>query len=231
MLRRGRIIGRRETRETRPDEIVSMITGAGRFVGAADDRVQQVVRTASSISRSVTACSSCFWCSWPSCSYEIDVRDLPEHHQCTPTELGDRHIACGMTFAIILGGFDLSVGAVAHFQCRWRDADDRRRRAWHPVWDRRRTTRLSCRRSDERLADRLLGVDPFVATLGTMSVVRGLIYVATDATPRFGVPYSFTAAGLGHILSIPIPAIIFATVALLLGFVLHRLASGTTSTP
>ena len=28
VLRRGRIIGRRETRETRPDEIVSMITGA-----------------------------------------------------------------------------------------------------------------------------------------------------------------------------------------------------------
>ena len=28
VLRRGRIIGQRETRETQPDEIVSMITGA-----------------------------------------------------------------------------------------------------------------------------------------------------------------------------------------------------------
>ena len=28
VLRRGRMIGQRETRETRPDEIVSMITGA-----------------------------------------------------------------------------------------------------------------------------------------------------------------------------------------------------------
>ena len=30
-----------------------------------------------------------------------------------------------------------------------------------------------------------LGVNPFVATLGTMTVVRGLIYVATNASPRF----------------------------------------------
>ena len=71
-----------------------------------------------------------------------------------------------------------------------------------------------------------LGVNPFVATLGSMTVVRGLIYVATNASPRFGVPYSFTNLGLGYILGIPVPAILFVVVALLLGFVLHRTRFG-----
>src|SRR3954453_4403513 len=51
-----------------------------------------------------------------------------------------------------------------------------------------------------------LGVNPFVATLGAVAVVRGLIYVYTNASPRFGVPYSFTT-GLGYVAGIPIPAI------------------------
>ena len=136
-------------------------------------------------------------------------------------------IACGMTFAIILGGFDLSVGSVtalssvvgatlmidagsygipigiagAFFCCLLVGAIN----GWLIAY---------------------LGVNPFVATLGTMTVVRGLIYVATNASPRFGVPYSFTIVGLGYILSIPIPAIIFAIVAAVLGFVLHRTRFG-----
>ena len=32
-----------------------------------------------------------------------------------------------------------------------------------------------------------------------MTVVRGLIYVATNASPRFGVPYAFTSASDGHL--------------------------------
>ena len=34
VLRRGRMIGRRETKATRPDEIVSMITGAAALARA-----------------------------------------------------------------------------------------------------------------------------------------------------------------------------------------------------
>jgi len=136
-------------------------------------------------------------------------------------------IACGMTFAIILGGFDLSVGAVtalasvvganlmidagmlniptgivgALLACLFVGAIN----GWLIAY---------------------LGVNPFVATLGTMTIVRGLIYVATNATPRFGVPYSFTTLGLGYVAGIPIPAIIFAIVVALLGFVLHRTRFG-----
>jgi ribose/xylose/arabinose/galactoside ABC-type transport system permease subunit len=59
-----------------------------------------------------------------------------------------------------------------------------------------------------------------------MTVVRGLLYVATNASPRFGVPYSFTTLGLGYLLGIPIPAIFFAAIASLLGLVLHRTRFG-----
>src|SRR5580692_11112721 len=131
-------------------------------------------------------------------------------------------IACGMTFAIILGGFDLSVVSVtalasvvgstlmidlgtvgipigivgAFAACLIVGAAN----GWLIAW---------------------LGVNPFVATLGTMTVVRGLIYVATNASPRFGVPYEFTTIGLGRLFGVPIAALIFLVVALALGFLLH----------
>ena len=136
-------------------------------------------------------------------------------------------IACGMTFAIILGGFDLSVGSVtalasvvgatlmidlgtagialgivgAFAACLLVGVIN----GWLISW---------------------LGVNPFVATLGSMTVVRGLIYVATSASPRFGVPYSFTTLGMGRLFGVPNPALIFLAVALLLGFVLHRTRFG-----
>jgi ribose/xylose/arabinose/galactoside ABC-type transport system permease subunit len=136
-------------------------------------------------------------------------------------------IACGMTFAIILGGFDLSVGSVT---------------ALSSVVGATLMIDAGCFGIPIGIAGALLccllvgaangwliaylGVNPFVATLGTMTVVRGLIYVATNASPRFGVPYSFTIVGLGYIFSIPVPAIIFAIVAVVLGFVLHRTRFG-----
>ena len=72
-----------------------------------------------------------------------------------------------------------------------------------------------------------LGVNPFVATLGTMTVVRGLIYVAYQchAALRCALLLHDRGSRLRPA-GIPIPAIIFAIVALLLGFVLHRTRFG-----
>jgi ribose/xylose/arabinose/galactoside ABC-type transport system permease subunit len=136
-------------------------------------------------------------------------------------------IACGMTFAIILGGFDLSVGAVT---------------ALSSVVGASLMIDAGMLNIPIGIAGAViaclfvgvingsliayLGMNPFVATLGTMTIVRGVIYVATNATPRFGVPYSFTTLGLGYIAGIPIPAIIFAIVAALLGFILHKTRFG-----
>ena len=103
-------------------------------------------------------------------------------------------IACGMTFAIILGGFDLSVGAVA---------------ALSSVVGATLMIDMDVLSIPIGIAGALfacllvgavngwliayIGVNPFVSTLGTMTVVRGLIYVATNATPQAALGYELTA--------------------------------------
>ena len=136
-------------------------------------------------------------------------------------------IACGMTFAIILGGFDLSVGSVTALASV----------VGATVMIDLGTAGIVLGMAGALIACLLvgvtngwliswLGVNPFVATLGTMTVVRGLIYVATNASPRFGVPYSFTTLGLGRLFGVPNPALLFLAIALVLGFVLHRTRFG-----
>ena len=70
------------------------------------------------------------------------------------------------------------------------------------------------------------GINPFVATLGMATVVRGLIYVATNATPFFGVPKAITVVGLGYTGPLPNATWIFLVVALLLAFTLHQTRFG-----
>lgn len=136
-------------------------------------------------------------------------------------------IACGMTFAIILGGFDLSVGSTTALASvvgatLMIDVPG----FGIPLGIIAAFAACLVVGSVNGVLIAYIGVNPFVATLGTMTVVRGLIYVMTNASPRFGVPYGFTEVGLGYIAGVPIPAIIFGIVAALLGFVLHKTRFG-----
>ena len=229
VLRRGRMIGQRGTRETRPDEIVSMITGAaalgrsGLMIGpmrSSEKAARHIARRHGMLLVFLVVVASCSLAKSTFGTYQNIINVLQQN-----SVIGI--IACGMTFAIILGGFDLSVGAVAALSSvvgatLMIDAGA------HGIPIGIVGALLACLLvgATNGWLIAYLGVNPFVATLGAMTVVRGLIYVATNASPRFGVPYSFTTVGLGYILSIPIPAIIFAIVALLLGFVLHRTRFG-----
>ena len=128
-------------------------------------------------------------------------------------------IACAMTLAIVAGGSDLSVGAGA---------------ALASVVGARLMIEAGIPLGvvGALLAGLALGllngwliayvgVNPFVATLGTATVTRGLIYVATNATPFFGVPYGFTEVGLGRTGPLPNAAWIFLGVAAVLTVVLR----------
>ena len=44
-----------------------------------------------------------------------------------------------------------------------------------------------------------IGINPFVVTLGTQVLVTGILYVMTDAAPVYGVPDEFTVVGLGRL--------------------------------
>lgn len=77
------------------------------------------------------------------------------------------------------------------------------------------------------LAITKLGIAPFIATLGMMSIARGAAYVITDSLPVSGLPEGFYFIGGGTILDIiPVPVIITVLIAVLFGFILNKTAFG-----
>jgi ribose transport system permease protein len=72
----------------------------------------------------------------------------------------------------------------------------------------------------------LTGLAPFIATLGMMSVARGLALIATGATAVFGAPDDFRLLGQGQVGPVPIPVIALAVVAVLGHLVLTRTRLG-----
>ncbi|MDP9478683.1 MAG: ABC transporter permease [Actinomycetota bacterium] len=70
------------------------------------------------------------------------------------------------------------------------------------------------------------GLNPFIATLGMLTVARGLVFIATGAVAVFGAPQSFRLLGQGRIGPIPIPIIVILVVAVLGYIVLSRTKLG-----
>lgn len=124
-------------------------------------------------------------------------------------------VACGMLLMIITGGFDLSVGAVA---------------AMSSVVGAYLITHLPVMAIPLGVVGALvagalaglfngaliavLRINPFVATLGSQILLRGLLYIATDARPVYGMPAEFTVVGIGEIGPFPVATSLFALVAL-----------------
>lgn len=72
----------------------------------------------------------------------------------------------------------------------------------------------------------LLRVNPFIATLGTMIAVRGLVMTYTNAQPVVGTDLGFMWLGRGRLAGIPVPALLFLAAALLGYLFLAHLRSG-----
>ena len=135
-------------------------------------------------------------------------------------------IAIGMTLVIITAGIDLSVGSVA---------------ALSGVVGMVLMTKAGipvvpailggvfvggiCGLVNGLLVS-VAGLNPFIATLGMLSVARGLVYIPTNARAVFGAPDSFRLLGQGVIGSIPIPIIVVAVVAAIGYVVLSRTKLG-----
>jgi ribose/xylose/arabinose/galactoside ABC-type transport system permease subunit len=70
---------------------------------------------------------------------------------------------------------------------------------------------------------------PFVVTLGMMSMIRGTALLIGDATPhQISGPESFLFIGSGRVFGIPLSVFIFAVVAVLLYFIQTRTPFGLT---
>jgi ribose transport system permease protein len=71
-----------------------------------------------------------------------------------------------------------------------------------------------------------LNVPPLITTLATMTIFRGVIYVLTGAKSVFGFQSNITTMGQGFLGIVPIPVIIFAFVFILGWFFLTRTTIG-----
>ena len=121
-------------------------------------------------------------------------------------------IAVGMTFIMLTGGIDLSVGSVAGF-AGVGAALLMTEQSMNPVL----AAIIMCLFGiGLGLANGFfiskLAVPPFIATLGMMVSIRGLAYIITGGLPVFGFDSSYTQLGQGYLGPIPIPVLIMAAV-------------------
>ena len=120
-------------------------------------------------------------------------------------------VAVGMTFVIITGGIDISVGAivalggvVAVFCLNM----------GLPI-----PLAILAGLTSGALVGLLNGlvvsygrVSPFVTTLGSMYIIRGVTLVVTNGQAFWGLPAPFAKIGTGYLLGIPIPVIIMVAI-------------------
>ncbi len=135
-------------------------------------------------------------------------------------------IAIGMTLVIITAGIDLSVGSVAALSgvmgvmmmvdlgLPW------------PLAVLGGTLVGAAAGLVNGLLVSVAGLAPFIATLGMLTVARGLVYIITNATAIFGAPDSFRLLGQGVIGPIPIPILVILLVAVAGYIVLSRTRLG-----
>lgn len=136
-------------------------------------------------------------------------------------------IAFGMTFVILTGGIDLSVGSILAFGSAL-------------------TAGMLSSGMDPLLAvfiGLLAGfamgafngfvitkgkVAPFIATLATMTIFRGATLVYTEGRPITGLSdsFAFEMIGKGYVFGVPFPAILMLIVFFILFFILRKTVFG-----
>jgi len=70
------------------------------------------------------------------------------------------------------------------------------------------------------------GLHPFIITLGTNAIFRGVTLIISGANPVFGFPYEFITALTGNIGFVPAPVVLALAVALILWFVTAKTRLG-----
>jgi ribose/xylose/arabinose/galactoside ABC-type transport system permease subunit len=136
-------------------------------------------------------------------------------------------IAVGMTFVIIGGGFDLSVGSVAAIS------------GIAAAWVMLETNVILGLFAGVGLGAFIglinglivtkLDVNPFIATLGTMVLVRGLTFVVTDGQPVMGdegLPEIFINFAVTRFLGIPFLVWLPIVIVVVFTWLLHYTAYG-----
>lgn len=133
-------------------------------------------------------------------------------------------VAVGMTFVIIAGGFDLSVGAVfAASGVAFASYADK-----VPVFQAALIAMVVGVLAGwvNGLVVTRLHVNPFVATLGSASVFGGLAFLYSDSAPVIPANPDFQELDNGSLVSIPFSVILFGIVVIVGGTVLSKTVFG-----
>jgi len=136
------------------------------------------------------------------------------------------NLAFGMTLAILIGGIDLSVGPVLAISGTL--AAGLIALSGLPVWL-AVLLGLGCGTfigfCNGFIISRT-GIAPFIVTLATMQIARGMAYVYTGGNPVSCYVDRFNAIGGGHIGLLPLPVLYTAGVFLVMCFLLYRTKFG-----
>lgn len=134
-------------------------------------------------------------------------------------------IALGMTLVIISGGIDLSVGPAAALSAV---LGATMMVAGAPVLLAVLAT-LGIGALCGVFSGTLVayaGLQPFIVTLGGLSLFRAIALIFTDGNPIFGIPVEFRSVINGLVFGIPMPIIIVVAIALILWVIMNKTPLG-----
>ncbi len=135
-------------------------------------------------------------------------------------------LALGMTFVILTAGIDLSVAASAALSATVFGMMSITWSLPSPVAVLGGLAAGAACGLVNGLLITLLRIPPFIATLGTLNLFRGIAYQATSGVPLSGLPPEITAFGTAKISVIPVTVIIAAIAYAICWFVLKSTKLG-----
>jgi ribose/xylose/arabinose/galactoside ABC-type transport system permease subunit len=136
-------------------------------------------------------------------------------------------LAIGMTFVVLTGGIDLSVGSIVGASGMFAALAARTETGM--PWYLAVLTGLAVGLFlglINGIITAYLKVPAFIATLGMLSIARGVTFMASDAKPVPGLSPQFLKIGGGSLGIIPIPIIILAFVLVICYLVLYKTRYG-----
>jgi ribose transport system permease protein len=133
-------------------------------------------------------------------------------------------VSVGMTFVIVSGGIDLSVGSIVALSGVVLGLSLQARPLPIALLL-AMATGLGCGLANGALVS-WGGLPPFIVTLGTMSIARGAALLVTEGRPISGFDSSFRSLATGRIGFVPAPAIVTGVVYAIAYVVLARTTFG-----
>ena len=134
-------------------------------------------------------------------------------------------VAVGMTFVILSGGIDLSVGSIVAFAGVVLGMSLRGNQSLAIALPVTLAIGALCGLVNGALVS-VGGLPPFIVTLGTMSIARGAALLVTEGRPISGFPASFRVLATGRAGFVPAPVVATAVVYVIAHLVLTRTTFG-----